>query len=380
MESTKLLSVVVPTKNRYKYLKYLIELIASFKSDEIELVIQDNSDDNTEFVSFLDSQNYDFISYNYIKGQIPMAINSDKAILNSTGEYVCFLGDDDGVTEDIIDCVKWMRSKNIEAAKSFPASYCWPEVKGNRFIDMGGRAVFKKASSPILYLNPLETLYDSLSKGFVNRGKLPLVYHGIVKRSTLDKIYEIGGTYFPGSSPDISNAVALSLICKTFVQYNKIIVFSGASSYHGGGVNIGKRKRHPDLVDIKWLLPGAVEEWDNRLPKIGEAESIWCDSAIKSLKYMGRGDLIDKINFEYLYLQFALSHKDLMFTVFSLSKKKWAFCFVYPLLLLKRYFCGARSLVYGKFELIPGKKSKKGIFNTMEAANYFHLVNKCKCN
>ena len=45
-----LLSIVVPTKNRYYYLLKLIELVESIGSPELELVIQDNSDDNDEFL------------------------------------------------------------------------------------------------------------------------------------------------------------------------------------------------------------------------------------------------------------------------------------------------------------------------------------------
>ena len=101
----KLLSIVVPTKNRYYYLKFLIQLIENLHSEEIEMVIQDNSDDNKEFLEYLNLKKYNFIRYDYIEGQIPRSDNSDKGILNSTGEYICFIGDDDGVTKYIVDCV-----------------------------------------------------------------------------------------------------------------------------------------------------------------------------------------------------------------------------------------------------------------------------------
>ena len=103
----KLLSIVVPTKNRYYYLKYLIQLIEELQSDEIEMVIQDNSDDNEEFQNYLKEKKYSFIRYDYVKGQIPMSDNSDRAILNSTGEYICFLGDDDGFTKYLLEGVQW---------------------------------------------------------------------------------------------------------------------------------------------------------------------------------------------------------------------------------------------------------------------------------
>ena len=48
-----LLSIVIPTKNRYDYLCILIKSLLKNQSDEFEIIIQDNSDDNTLFIEFL---------------------------------------------------------------------------------------------------------------------------------------------------------------------------------------------------------------------------------------------------------------------------------------------------------------------------------------
>lgn len=53
-----LLSVIVPTKNRYEYLKQCITTLASIDNGSIELIIQDNSDDNLEILAFLDTIKY----------------------------------------------------------------------------------------------------------------------------------------------------------------------------------------------------------------------------------------------------------------------------------------------------------------------------------
>lgn len=64
----KLLSIVVPTKNRYYYLTYLLKYFYLIESDEIELIIQDNSDEKNEkeaFVSYLSPINYLSVKYEY---------------------------------------------------------------------------------------------------------------------------------------------------------------------------------------------------------------------------------------------------------------------------------------------------------------------------
>ena len=42
-----LLSIIVPTKNRYFYLKEMINMFQSYSNKSTELIIQDNSTDNT---------------------------------------------------------------------------------------------------------------------------------------------------------------------------------------------------------------------------------------------------------------------------------------------------------------------------------------------
>lgn len=372
--SKPLLSIVVPTKDRYQYLKVLISLIGTFNSDEIELVIQDNSEDNKDFLEFLSDGDYPFINYNYTKGQIPMSTNSDKAILNSKGDYICFIGDDDGVTIDIIECVKYMKANNIDAVRSIPASYYWPEVGSGRFVEMGSRVVYDNPIATIKEINSAEALDYLLSIGFIDRGQLPLVYHGIVSRSALDKVFRIGGTFFPGSSPDISSGVALSFVVDKVYLYNKIVTFSGASKFHGGGVYTSGKK-HPELTDIKWLLPGAIENWDPRLPKIGEGHPIWCDSSIKALVYMKRDDLIEKINFENQYIHFAISNRDLLWMSLALTNNKPIFYLHFILKLVKYYYNGVRVFIWGLFNKVPKRNSKIGVNSVIEASLFLHEIN-----
>lgn len=55
---TPLLSIVVPTKNRYIYLFELIKLLASFKRTDFEMVIQDNSTNNKQFIDNINLSDY----------------------------------------------------------------------------------------------------------------------------------------------------------------------------------------------------------------------------------------------------------------------------------------------------------------------------------
>ena len=60
-----IISVMVPTKNRYKYLIHLITLIEGFNDKRIELVIHDNSDNNSEIINFMNGKSFVSTVYFY---------------------------------------------------------------------------------------------------------------------------------------------------------------------------------------------------------------------------------------------------------------------------------------------------------------------------
>ena len=304
-----LLSIVVPTKDRYFYLKYLIELIESFKSDEIELIIQDNTSDNNEILDYIKSLNYTHLKYFHTKEQLSVAENSTKAILNSSGEYVCFIGDDDGVTRHIVDCCRWMKRNGIDCVVPVGYAYNWPdadELAAAKGLERGGTVFWKEASKEIRIVKTKDALRRLLDKGCTVRSVLPLLYQAVVKRTALDKIWDKCGSYFPGASPDMANGVALSLVIDQFAFVTFPIVFSGASKHRGGGES---KMKHRGTTDFKSLpfLPDNIEEiWDERIPKVWTAPTIWCQSSIMAIKAMHRDCLLDEIDFESLYEEFVI--------------------------------------------------------------------------
>lgn len=316
-----LLSVVVPTKDRYKYLKHLIKLIQSYNSDEWEIVVQDNTDDNTEILEFLKELHYSGCKYFHEKGQLPMTTNADKAILHSDGEYVCFLGDDDGVCPNALEYCKLMKEKGYEALRSNLAEYYWPDAVSN-FDGTQGKVIKPKISGVHTELKTEEVLMDVVNRGFVDRGNLPSVYHGIVARKALDRVYEKCLTFFPGQSPDISNGIAMALAMEKFLMVDDIVTITGASAFHGGKT-VGMKKRYPEIKDMVWFRPNAETIWDKRLPKIAVGSIIWAESSIETLRNMGREDVISKIDFETIYKHFAVNYFPIRKLAYELTKSHY---------------------------------------------------------
>lgn len=342
------LSIVIPTKDRYKYLKHLLSLIASFNNIEIEVVIQDNSENNKEIMEFLEKENCQYIKYFHNSKQISVSKNCDLAIHNSTGEYVCMIGDDDGITRHIVDCVHWMKQNNVDVLVPSDITYHWPDFINSITGDISATLFYKDFTKEVKITDPIITLREIMKKGFINRGDLPLVYHGIVKRDALDEICRLGDTYFPGPSPDIANGVALCFCIKKYVRIDFPIIIGGASISHGGGIRKLKNKV-ANIEELPFLPKNAKEKWENNIPKVWTTETVWPESAIKALRYIGKEDLIEKINFEYMLATFVVFHFPLRKMAIRLTKNKFKLLCYVLIMTFRRYYNGFKALIMLRF-------------------------------
>lgn len=358
-----LVSVVVPTKNRYPYLFKLIELMDSFATEEVELVITDNNDDNTPMLEFFKEHGKaDYIVYKHQVGQVSMSENSDRAILNSSGEYVCFIGDDDAVTKYVVDCARWMKRHNIEIVVPSDLSYKWPDFITSVETEKASLK-YSPFTGEIKSIDCKEVLNEIMDRGFVDRGRLPLAYHGVAKRETLDKIYETCHTFYPGPSPDIANGVALSLVADNYYSVSLPIVISGASATHGGGIRT-KKNHAADIDDIPFMPKGTKQKWEKNIPLIWTGSTIWCESAIKALRAMHREDLIQKVNFEYFYVYTMAYYPAARKMAFDLSSNKIAAFLKYMGLFCNRVFNYGVRLIKGKLGVNPTSSEKE--YNNVE--------------
>ena len=277
--SKRIVSVLVPTKNRYKYLKHLINLVESFGDDRIELLIQDNSDDNSEILTFLEGKSYVSTVYYHTAEVLSMGQNTDKAIHNSTGEYLCFIGDDDAVCRNIADCAEWMDSNGVDAMRPTYLQFFWNENGGE---GKSGWMLYDTVDGKYSFLDPKTELKKVLKQGVPDFRKMAKFYHGIVRRQVIEEITSIGGTCCPGPTPDMSSAVSMSFYVKKYAYVNLPVIIPGISRMVGGGV-MGKVLR---LEDVGFITQSVRDAWEKGFPRLWATELIWPECAMKALEYV----------------------------------------------------------------------------------------------
>lgn len=292
------LSIVIPTKNRQKYCIAAIRQILSMNLNDIEIIVQDNSDNNTLRNTFVAEINSGIVKYNYVSGIISFVDNFSAPIPLCTGEYVCMIGDDDGILPNIIDVVNLAIKNGYDAViPGLNAVYIWPSDK----------PIVKGAENGYLCLSYIKNrsrevdLNKSVMRLLRNGGQeyqscdLPRLYHGIVKREILDSVKSKTGAYFKGLTPDIYMAVALALTCKKVLAIDYPITISGICPKSGSSDSATGRHTG-NLKDAPHFRGHDNYQWDFKAPAIYSVESIWGETALRALKEFNRQDLYKEFN------------------------------------------------------------------------------------
>jgi len=329
-----LVSVVVPTKNRYKYLKELVALIDGFHLSELELVIQDNSDNNAEILEYLKGFDNDNIHYYYSTDQLTMSTNADAGIRHAQGEYICFIGDDDGVCRNIVECVKWMKANGIDGVRTSQTIFTYNDASENP----SKLSIFYQGNVAKLE-NPMSRLRQAMCRGLVlSDCHIPMVYQSIIKKSILDIIFKKGGTHFPGVVPDVSGGVCSCFELKKYAVVGVPVVINGLSSSGSGGVNKQKANGVLNLEEVKFIKQEDRDDWDNRLPRIWYSSFVWSDAGIKALVYMGAKEMADKVNVEYSLARALRYHPWLKTEIVKASRNRLALCYWCVWQTVRRYW------------------------------------------
>lgn len=301
-EKIPLLSVVIPTRNRFAYVTSAIQSVLNISSPLLQLVVEDNSD-NEELAVWIKENISDLrLIYHYSSIRVSMCDNYDRAMNLVTGEYVCLIGDDDGVCQEIIAATNWIKENDYDAlVPNSMINYVWPD------LNMKSRGAMKAGELRILPFSGMKTFPEpeiEMLKCVRDAGqdfhKLPKAYYGIVRKQCLDQIKEKTGTYFPGVSPDMSAALAVANFAKRICHVDYPLFVPGSSANSNAG--LGGLNRHIGKLSDQPHLPTTCEEnWSEIVPPFYSVQTIWAEAAVGSLRALGRDDILQSFNVPKLY-------------------------------------------------------------------------------
>jgi glycosyltransferase involved in cell wall biosynthesis len=304
--SRPLLSIIIPTYNRQECAASAIRCALAIPSNDIEVVVQDCSD-NDLLSSIIAPERLDKrLSYRYERPAVMME-NWNRAIGRATGEYICIIGDDDGVNPEIVQAAAWAKSNALDGlAVAVESHYLWPRsgVPSTAYSKF-----FNKALDGHLEISPFQGYITTdvdieveLRK-FVRDGgvyfqhfNLPKLYHGFVHRRCLDAVREKVGAYCVYLSPDIFLSLTIACTAPRLAVTDYPLTIPGASKASNSIIHSEDKKRQ--LKDLK-VMPEFRNNgynWSELVPHLYTVPPIWADSAIKALLAMGRANLVRQLN------------------------------------------------------------------------------------
>ncbi|WIX01061.1 glycosyltransferase [Pseudomonas sp. AR5] len=312
-----ILSVAIPTHNRSQYAISSIKSILSIDDPRLQLVVSDTSTDGKlrallENASLMLDSRFKYLHHNV---KLDMTGNHNAAISAAEGEYVCLIGDDDTVSKECIEAVEWALGNNVEIiSPNVVSNYVWPDFK-HRFFGSGhaSRLYFSKKMGAFEVRESKTALLNALSNAAQGTDGLPKIYHGLVKRSLLERIYHLSGAYFHGSSPDVSGAVGLALVSKNFLVIDYPLTVPGAA----GGSNTGRSamNTHKGKLDKEEQTKGfGAGGWSLGVPRFFSVETVWAHAALETLKKIDP-DKVESFNFARLIGICRVMHPDYIFEI-----------------------------------------------------------------
>lgn len=303
----KLLSIAIPTKNRQEFLIPLLKLFLTFDLSDMEIIIQDNSDDGEIIQGYLKEHPCEAFQYFHIAGEYSQMENSEFALEHCNGKYICFLGDDDYISRYLIEYVKYMDQRGFECTVFNKADYLWPGVSHKRYTlpDL----TVAKFEGRLRRVSVIDEYRKLISHGAIWLYDTPQVYHAVVLKSKLEEVKKKAGVYIPGPSPDMAIAVSLSSVVRNMVYCDVPYVTSGKSIKSAGGLGL-QHEHKGELSKIK-MLPNDIEErWLAAIPKIWTGPTIYAQSCNEALAALGIKRGLKRFNWNYFYAYFYISFKE----------------------------------------------------------------------
>src|ERR1051325_4488154 len=119
-------SIVIPTRNRAATLRFALMTCLEQRFDDFEVIVSDNFS-TPETRQVCEDLNCDRLRYYRSDRPLSMARSFELALSKSSGEWVIFIGDDDGLLPDGLTFLnEFVSTSPFQLIRWDPPYYVWP--------------------------------------------------------------------------------------------------------------------------------------------------------------------------------------------------------------------------------------------------------------
>lgn len=228
------ISIVIPTRDRGAYLSYCVRTALACEDRDLEVVVSNNnSQDNTREV--LAAFNDPRLEAVHTESDLSMRQNFEFALTHATGDYIIFIGDDDGVLPNGLASLRYLlETHHPDAVTWRHITYLWPHLNSeprDGLLKFRCRDFF----GPAYALN-IPAVLDDLCKAKRTNYRDGLnIYHGCISRRVIDQVkQQTTGDYFQGQCPDINTAFANLTAARSAYWLRNPVTLAGAGERSTG--------------------------------------------------------------------------------------------------------------------------------------------------
>jgi len=311
-----LLSLVIPTRDLPDIPALVVRQVLSIPSCRIEVIVRDSSHSPVlgEQLKLIGDNR---LRYEY-SAPVSMTENWNRAAQLATGEYVCFIGHDDGVNPEIIKIAEWASNVHADAVVfPYSAVYYWPDFPNKRYA---GRLFLGKCSGEIRSISARQQLMRYIRT--TDPITLPRIYHGLVRRECLEVLRNKTGQYFhtPAVDDYFSYAICANIKNYYYVHFPGTI----AGKCRGSDSGLYELMGNNSVNVSRYSADERV--YDRRSPPNTKTEANKIHALVTALRHFDDTDLIEKIEDGQRYaawyaLSLRLRFPDLMRSIRHLCTK-----------------------------------------------------------
>jgi hypothetical protein len=302
-EKTPLVSIVIPTKNRWKYARWAIMSALELHADEVEVVVLDTSDDGSTASAFADSLADNRLVYRWCAAPMDIIATFNTAVDLARGHYVCLIGDDDAVLPKIVEVARDALARSIDVVSTRGVSYQWPDFQSRYF---GGRHAGKTYVAEYTGKAWYGDLEDSLQRCALNSGQmrqmlwLPRVYTGLFRKAIIEASRSLRPTFFGGVCPDIYGVIAAASFAHKWCIVDYPLILPGSSAASTAGLS-STGKHTSELSEVEHFKAFVHLDWPAEIPQFWTVETVWAAGAWSALRDHNRNDLLLQFDLSRVY-------------------------------------------------------------------------------
>lgn len=232
-ESDIKFTVIIPTRERADTLRWSLETCTAQDYGNFEIIVSDNfSQDETRQI--VESNGDSRIRYINTGRRVSMTGNYEFALRHATGDYVCVIGDDDGLMPTALDRLNRMLSGGeIDAVtwkKPFYFWNQWHQVERRNTLHLE----LKTESEEFDASEMLHKLFTFSPEHSFHFSELASLYHGFVKTEIINRLRSADGRFFYSSAPDVYASLAVTSAIKKFRRSAQPLTMHGISQHSTG--------------------------------------------------------------------------------------------------------------------------------------------------